>query len=90
MVARRARWSREASVSSVSIRARTRRLAAYFFTRVILMTPKTSKGGNPHKQRRATVAPVRGKETGKAVGQSVSTKHAGEKNVAGTTDRVSY
>lgn len=50
------------------------------------MAPK----GNPHKTRRETVKPVRGKEKGSATGDSVSTKHAGNKNIAGTTDRVSY
>lgn len=48
------------------------------------------KGMNPHKARRETVKPVRGKETGKAVGDSVSSKHDGAKNVGGTTDRKSY
>ncbi len=49
-----------------------------------------TKSGNPRKQRRE-VAPVRGKETGKAVGQSPASKHAGNLNEPhGTTNRKSY
>lgn len=51
----------------------------------------TEPKGNPHKTRRETVKPVRGKERGKAVGDSVSSKHAGNSNEPhGTTNRVSY
>ena len=47
--------------------------------------------GNPHKTRRAEVKPVRGKETGKAVGQAPPSKHAGNSNAPqGTTNRQSY
>ena len=46
--------------------------------------------GNPHKTRRETVAPVRGKETGKAVGQAPPSKHDGTKRIPATTNRVSY
>ena len=47
--------------------------------------------GNPHKTRRATVAPVRGKQTGRAVGQSIPGKFPGQSNEPhGTTDRKSY
>lgn len=50
-----------------------------------------TKGMNPHKARRETVKPERGKEKGKAVGQSVPSKHAGNSNEPhGTTDRKSY
>lgn len=46
--------------------------------------------GNPRKQRRE-VAPVRGKQTGKAVGQAPPSKHAGNSNEPhGTTDRKAY
>ena len=47
--------------------------------------------GNPHKTRRATVKPVRGKEAGKAVGDKPASKHDGASNEPhGTTDRQSY
>ena len=51
-----------------------------------MATPK----GNPHKTRRETVKPVRGKEKGSAVGQKVPSKHDGAKNIGGTVARQSY
>ena len=52
---------------------------------------KTSEPkGNPHKTRRDTVAPVRGKERGKATGDAPASKHDGARNIGGTTDRASY
>ena len=51
-----------------------------------MATPK----GNPHKTRRETVKPVRGKERGSATGDKVSSKHDGAQRIGGTTDRASY
>ena len=50
----------------------------------------STKGMNPHKVRRETVKPVRGKEKGSATGDKVSSKHDGAKNIGGTVTRQSY
>jgi len=51
-----------------------------------------SSEGNPHKTRRATVPPVRGKGVGKGgTGNAAASKHAGNSNEPhGTTNRQSY